>query len=245
MNLLVVLPISQKDCDLAISLLGWIEELGGFGDCKVLPIIDMNLSSGQKIKLGKHLHDDWPFILSRHYGPDDSWPTACNWLFWNAALHVETCVHLPFLWLEPDCVPMRCGCMYDFSDEYASCGKPFMGVVLKNTEVFGRVWPAHMVGVGIYPPDTATRLASLDLENAKEAWDILSGSIVAPQCHNTKLIQHVWGEQGLPPTFVAHRTKGCPRNSMTLDQIDKRAVLFHRCKDESLRTLIRQRGVYQ
>lgn len=249
-ELLVVLPVSKVDFELALSLIVWIKELGGLGDSDLIALADLKLSAEQKDKLfsaAYNLCPSFEALTSIHYGSDDSWPVGPNWMWLTAARDIEWNAkeygrRRAWLWLEPDCAPLKPGWLYSLQLEYANCGKPFMGVILPSAECFGKLWPPHMTGVGIYPWDAASRLESLDLENAKEAWDMLAGAIAVPHTHHTKLVTHTWGEPGFSPTFVEAREKGCARNVLTLDQVPKSAVLWHRCKDDSLRNILRQRN---
>jgi len=224
---ILVLPISNKDSGLALENLEWMTEL-----------------DGPKVETVFVFSEDAPFDFGDvgtfrnvagiiiPVGPVNKWPEAANWMFYWTAKAMEP-LGKPFFWCEADAVPLRKGWFQEIEKEYNSCGKAFMGAVIR---VPGH--PPVMRGVAVYPPDTASRFASLHLDTASEAWDILDHDIVMPDMHETHLIQDFWGAEGEPPTFKAAREKGDPRNVLTLDQIDKRAVIFHRVKDSSLRRLL-------
>ncbi len=246
MNLLFVLPVSNVDYDLALKLFAWMRELGGLPPQTILLVADCKLSKERQRTLYKEacsLSEGAEAMVATHFQTEDRWPISPNALWLNAARHIEAKLRRPWLWLEADAVPLRRGWLESLQAEYDACDKPFMGVLLKSTVVFGKLWPIHMAGVGIYPADAATRVAPLVLERAKEAWDILSGQIVGPQMHHTRQIIHVWGTRKEPPTFVQFRSKGCASNVLTLDQIPSDAAVFHRVKDPSLVNLLRDGGM--
>jgi hypothetical protein len=243
-SILVILPYANSDADLMLANLSWMQELGG---CKTHPCLivcahhvnnDLRRTVRQAAQRVFESTEETSPIKTY---PDESWPKGANILFDVASKWVEKNTRKSFLWCESDAVPISAPWLERWQQEYIQCCKPFMGVILKNTTVFGKSWPAHLVGVATYPFDTASRFASLDLEHAKEAWDIISGALVNQEAHHTRLLFHVWGEKNLPPTFAEARTKGCARNVLTFDQIPKDCVLWHRCKDNSLRKLLRSR----
>ncbi len=74
-----------------------------------------------------------------------------------------------------------------------------------------------------------------------KAWDVASASSVVIKATSTRLIQHMWGEHRLPPTFVEAKHPGQARNALTLSFLNPEAVLFHRNKDMTLQGLIRRK----
>lgn len=212
---------------MALENMIWMEELGS-PECNTILVISNDVPD--EFKKTKCFRRPGSLILP--IGPVNKWPEAANWMFhWTAKGMAQ--FGQPFFWCEADAVPLRKGWFQEIEKEYESCGKAFMGPVIR---VPGH--PPVMRGVAVYPADTASRFASLHLDTANEAWDIIDRDIVMPDMHETHLIQDFWGAQGEPPTFKSSREKGDPRNVLTLDQIDKRAVVFHRVKDSSLRRLL-------
>lgn len=232
MSLLVVMPFCIGDVETAQRLITWIGELDGHINNPCLLVADY--------KLGRE--DLWPIfaaakqvfahvrLVQTPYAlPDETWPRGPAWMFQIAARNVTQ----PFLWLEPDCVPLRKGWLADIETAYAECGKAFMGSVIApgKPDLPGLM----MSGTCVYPRDAWTRLAS-DLEDNSRAWDVAAAQTMCRDGKHSPLFWMFWGTPTEPPTFGS--------GGLTLEHIPKEAVLFHRCKDESLIQLLRrQRGL--
>lgn len=243
--MIVVLPYADSDAALMFASLEWMAELGGCKGHDCLLLSALNVGKNTRESMRTEASEVFSEVFATQQGltcGDESWPKGANILFDTAMHWMTENSDSAWLWNEADCVPLKRGWLDLIETEYRTCGKPFMGPILKQTTVFGKLWPAHMPGNGIYPNDTAYRLAHLDLMNASEAFDLLAGETVAPCAHHSKQFCHIWGSQE-PPNFVDARKKGDPVHYLTLDQIPKSAVHFHRSKDSSLRDLLRQKGV--
>jgi hypothetical protein len=168
----------------------------------------------------------------------NGWPQGANYLFWTASKYAEEHKLGAFLWVETDCVPLMPEWLDRIWADYHFVGAMkqslFMGHIYQSNDPMlpGEV----MSGIAVYPQDTATRIPFLE---RGRAWDMDAAEIMVQNGRHTNLIFHFWGEKGLAPTFVRERTPNSPRNALTMDDIPKECVLFHRCKNSSLRRLIR------
>lgn len=142
---------------------------------------------------------------------------------------------MPWLWLEPDCVPLSKNWVGTLAEAYQSSPKRFLGAqVLKEQLTQG---PPHMAGPGIYPPDAYAGIK--ELLKVGDHFDLSIAPYVLPRSSNTHLIQHFWGKPDLAPTFKLQRYEQDPENVLPLAFLRPGAVLFHRCKDGSLINLLR------
>jgi hypothetical protein len=248
MKLLVVIPFSRSDFTLAENLLEWMEELGRYEDNEALLVRDGKLTELECTKLYatarrvfKAVHSiSPPFSL-----PDERWPIGPNWMFETTLRHFIGLKNpnVPWLWVEPDCVPMRQSWLRDIETTYARAKQPFMGqVVVPGMQGL----PERMLsGVAVYPSDAMylnNLLRVVVQTKTRTAWDVASASVVVPYTHHTRLIYNFHGEKDRPPTFVAKRTHGHPINAMEPKDIPITTSLFHRCKDGSLTGLLRGDG---
>lgn len=238
MNLLCVIPFHQGDVALAADMLKWIRELNSCKDHPCLLVADGK--TGLKavdimLTLARDAFQRATVIFTKDC--DGGWPVSANKMFKQAAAHIAQREHQPFLWLEPDCVPLKTSWLSDIANEYAGCGKPYMGAMIPCDK---QGLPSmHMNGNGVYPHNAILKLGKeLDSETA---FDIACAELIVPNAANTTLIHHVWGKKGLPPTFAENRKREDPENTMTLANIPLKAGLFHRCKDRSLTAILRQR----
>jgi len=246
MKLLVVLPFCRSDLQLAENLLDWIEELGRCEENDALLVRDCKLTDMECSKLYSVARRCFksvksvatPFELST-----EKWPIGPNWMFETALRHLTQTagVIAPWLWLEPDCVPMRSTWLGEIERIYTRNKALFMGQVVVPDK---QGLPERMLsGVAVYPGDknVLDKLLKITVQNkTRRAWDVAMTDLVLPMTSHTKLIWNFIGEKGLPPTFVKRKTSGQPRNAMTLEDVPRATGLFHRCKDGTLISLLRK-----
>lgn len=243
MNFVIALPFTVIDQPLAVSLLEWINELGGCPEHEVLLVKDCKLKPEQvkpvtalaKKAFKKVWSTETPFAL-----PDERWPLGPNHMF-ETALRATAALKdgpRPFLWLEPDCVPMRAGWTNELQTAWDRCQQQFMGQVV----VTGKddLPPTMLSGVAVYGPEALKRLLpSVVQMKAKKAFDVAVAHLTVPVTQHTRLVWNFHGEKELAPTFVEVKDKDSPRHTLTWTDIPKPTVLFHRCKDGSLMKLLR------
>jgi hypothetical protein len=240
--LLVVLPFHKADADLAKSLLEHIASFSERPDPRhsILLVADSGVDPAFTADLmgivKKVFHSGGDIRLTI---TQTGWPKAANQMFELASMVVHDAFRLPFLWMEPDCVPLCSDWLDRIAAEYEKSPKKFMGPLVHNTDQAG-LPPVHMSGCSVYPTDAHDIMAAHC--KGELAFDIASADAVVKtgRARDTKLIAHMWGLRDLPPTFVSERTADSPKNAMTLDQIPNGAVLWHRCKDGTLFNVLRK-----
>lgn len=235
----VVIPFHNGDAHLAIDLVKWIGQLGGIGKGSLFCITDSaiqddHLVSIRQALVGINPEADW--IVATNNPPVFGWPQGSNSLFAMALGGQHGKLIGPWLWLEPDAIPLKAGWLDAIRKEYTACGKRYMGnvYVCDNPNLPNRL----MSGIGVYPADAKDEL--LHFTQTQYAWDVEAARFLVENCHHTKLIHHFWGIEGLPPTFAASRNDSSPPNTFTLESIHKDAVIFHRNKDGTLMGLLKQ-----
>lgn len=236
--LLVCIPYNSKDITQARSLLAWIGKISpNLGPHCCLMAADAAVPHEVKLELGNAAKAIFYYAETAVIStPTEAtaWPKAANAMFRIASTHIKACFKLPFLWMEPDCVPMRPSWLDEIAVSYARSPKRFMGSLIPSSQP--PMPPLHLAGCAVYPPDAADELKPFT--EGDSAWDIASAPFVVPRTYPTPLIHHHWGEPGLPPTFVAEKIHGGPINACTLDFVRPEAAIFHRCKDSTLIDLL-------
>lgn len=151
------------------------------------------------------------------------WPSSCNKAFETMAWAAFQKYKAPFLWMEPDAIPLTHGWINDIEAEYRAKSRPFMGDFVEIQGVMPN-GVNHMSGIAVYPPDLP-RLAPSIFNNDTIAWDIASGPQVIRQMARTGLIQHDW-----VPTKQWRRDKvdaSCVKQGAVIYHPDKLGVLFN------------------
>jgi hypothetical protein len=229
----VTIGISAKDAQQAYDLLEFIAQLGGCQQYPLLLVIDAAVDWSivtDLVGIGSRAFDSVAVRCTDT--PVEGWPAGANALWLLAASYAkEQKDH--FLWLEPDATPIKRGWLIAIDKMR---GEGYFGFIYD--------WPQQnikvMSGVAVYPPEAIELIAPAIASRPTVAWDVSSAEFVVCQARPTKLIQHFYGEKNLAPTFVQVVGPNSPPNAWTLDNLDPQAVLFHRCKDSSLRDLLRR-----
>jgi hypothetical protein len=148
------------------------------------------------------------------YHTQTGWPISCNLAFENIARHAADNLKAPFLWMEPDAIPLNAGWLDSIEEAYKACGHPFMGDFVGIAGIMPNGID-HMSGVAVYHWDLH-RLAPSLFNNERLAWDIASAKQIIPLFARTHLIQHDW----VP-------TKAWRRDKVDSSCVNPLAVIYH------------------
>jgi hypothetical protein len=248
-RLIVVLPYCKNDLPLVTKLLGWIKDLGdACKDHALLLIGDNEVPKEQRLDLKRTAVNMFADVDGRGATvPKDALPAdemakkhmLANRMFVAGATAVSQIFKGPFLWMEPDCVPITRDWLTRLATEYEEGFRPYMGSVITTDPKLNRetMPPQFMAGCGIYPNNAILGLQ--EFCGGTLAWDVAAARYMVPRTHATGSIQHYWGDVGKPPSFVTVRTGNEGPNVFTPDFVTERAVLFHRCKDGTLIDVLR------
>lgn len=238
-----VIPFHSGDHGSVAELLRWIQLLGGCPRQSALLVADAGVQWGHAIDLLDLANQTFQSAtVITNDRPVEGWLEGSNSLFLTAAQHIEESGKEPWLWLEPDAIPLKSGWLDRIQFVYSHASKPFMGWVytFENPQPPIAPFPI-MSGVAVYPHDAWSKLVKAIRFAPNLAFDVASASITVPNAAHTNLIQHFYGEKNLAPTFSESKSESSPRNTFTLDRIHKDAMLWHRCKDGSLMRLLHQK----
>lgn len=239
-KLLFVLSFYRGDYPQAIALLDWIRELDDKlpNPCLIVTEADaVREQVYETYQLARHIFSSVKVIQCPHRLPNESWPYGANWQFETAASFIEQNIRKPFLWCEPDCVPLEKGWLGEIEAEYFEAAKPFMGCVIAP----GRQdLPGLMIsGTAVYPANAWSKIQPC-LNGGGKAWDVAAAEVMTREGRHSKLFFMIWGNRhDGPPTFVPEKRIIDSPNTLTLDRIPGDARFFHRCKDNSLIWLLR------
>lgn len=234
--MIVALAFHSGDVAAAHNLLLWIGQLGDAKAYHCALVADDGVSwidASKALELARTAFASVElFTTGRHVV---GWIEGSNSL-WLKAAQVCSLYREPWLFIEPDTVPLSADWLLRIEREYINCLKPYMGTFI-STSTPGIPNP-YMEGIAVYPPSAFLELAPL--VGIKLSWTNTTAIAVVPKAHNTLLIHHIWGENGNPPTFAEKNIPGT--NVFCLQQIRNGAVIFHRSKDGSLIRLLRSKS---
>lgn len=228
-----VFPFYAKDAHLTLKGLTWMAQLQC---CKKFDAL-LSFENGvpqpmvQEIRRTAGLAFKEVFMLEYPKAPIPGWPSGPNWAFQHTANYMQNAGR-PWLWFETDMWALTPDWLEVLQEEYAGCGKAFMGHIVKD---FG-----HLQGTSIYPADLPSRCPRV-MSATDIAFDTVSKEEMLADCHKAnELFGHAWGLHGGTP----HHFAGTPIHFATAQQVEawvpRGAVTFHRCKDGSIVDRLRE-----
>lgn len=188
-KLITVIGFNTDNAILAERLCDWIYQLSGKeqGGHAVL-VCDQQVHEElrQKVRIAAEVAfsgvemvvasvDVIPKQIPSHY-----W---MNLMFIKAADHMQRCYRWPWLWLEPECVPVKDNWMESIMAAYDSQPKRYMGthMQLGDTRFLNRI--------AVYPPS-----AYFDVREVKQTegpFEIAASQRIIPKSSRTKVFQHL------------------------------------------------------
>lgn len=231
--MLCVIPFFNGDVRLARNLLQWIAQLGGCKnhDCLLVSDFAVPWNSGKEMR-------DLAAPSFKSVRCVSNPQTVKGWipgsvsLFWVA---LNAAQGTPFLWLEPDAVPVKPGWLDDLELEYLTGSKLFVGALVTHDNP--NFPNPYLEGCAIYPKNALELMR--EYWKPDFSWTRTCAPVVVPNAYDSPLFHHLWGERDNPPTFGEKRITGT--NVFGLEDIKPSSVLFHRCKDGSLIRILRQK----
>lgn len=241
--MIIVIPFCIKDCRAALRNIEWIHELDGKLPFDALLSYDTDVPQLIVEEIDAAARKSFSNVIHFRYNEwkgKPNWPNPQNFAFQCLSWEIINKHKRPFLFMEPDAVPIRPKWADDIWHDYQSCGKKFMGHI-----VHGVINPTslHLNGVAVYPPNLHEYSTAMMIPPDGMAWDVAGsyGSVVQNARH-TNLIMNVWEiddknkpvtSGGIHPIF--------PDQKAVDDLVDFEAALFHRCKNGTLIDRLRER----
>lgn len=231
----ICLSSHPGDIALARANLQWLHQLCGRLPHGCLLTLDHAVSwsdASDLIQLAQNVFQRVEVVAGDE--PWEGWPAGPNYLFRLSAQYLQNRSIGPWFFYEPDCFAIKPDFLDQLEAAYRTAKTLFMGAVMEAHEPN---LPQHyMAGVGVYPHDAWKHMEPA--WDDSRAFDVATARVVVPMAAHTPLIQHYWGIKDLPPVFAETKTKDSPKNTFTLENLNKEAVVFHRTKGTSLIELL-------
>lgn len=199
MKLLITIPVWTDNAAQCEKLLDHIFALADrlpYGHILLALGADVHAEMKERLRISAKLafegvHELEIRSLSEKNSPKSAWATSA---FRQIGLDVDLKFRWPFLYMEPDCVPMTRDWHRNLEQSYNSQPKPFMGTQMKT----GATEPARelifMARVGVYPQN-----ALHYLKNTQGPFELANANVIKPLMTPTKLIQQtlIYNQQEL------------------------------------------------
>jgi len=235
---LVALPVHTGDLSRLKNLLTWCAQLSGCHGHSAVIVADAATPASAILDLKKDalLSFDSVDVITNEK-PVVGWVPGANSLFLTAAQFAKQ-RNEPWLFLEPDAVPLKPKWADLIEIHYRASGSKYMGRLVPCDDP--RLPKVHFTGVGMYCPEAYDELSGFIIGAPDMAFDLPTASYLAPIAKSSDLFCHLWGMAGDPPTFAEHRITGT--HTFDLNFINPKSVLYHRNKDGTLINLLRKRA---
>ena len=251
MNPIVVLPCHKGDFESAKSLVAWMNELHPLGggvmfqnDYSLLIAADA-VDRNELVALAETAKKSFlhVFAIQINVPPNNQgWVKGSDYMFLKVAEWVKRYAKSPFLWMEPDAIPLKPGWRAVIFNEYANQPYRYMGAVVRQSSQ-PDMPKAHLNGNAVYPNDAIDTFGKIQaIYQGTQPFDIASAAEVVPATFNSPLFQSFWGTPDLPPIFVKDRKADAPQHHIDFEKfLRPDAVFFHRDKTHSLIPLLREK----
>jgi len=219
----MIVAISYHDGDLAL-MRRWanhVVKLGSYHKHKIIIAPVHNATTEGIADVLRTAFSDLHVVECYH--TESGWPISCNKAFEAIATYIAMHQKRPFLFMEPDAVPLVASWIDDIEAEYTAKQRPFMGDFVGARSFIPNAVD-HMSGVAVYTNELHSMAPSV-FRNEYTAWDIASAKDVVPQMARTNLIHHDW-----VPTKQWRRDKvdaSVVREGAVIYHPDKLGVLFN------------------
>ena len=158
MNPLIVIPFNAADAPLAEKLCDFIYFLSGrkqSGSCLLVAYKNVHEEVQVKVSAAAEVAFSNVELVVAPEISSSAKPDRVNHLFRFAADYISKNYRLPWLWLEPDCVPLKKDWQEQLGAAYESQPKRFLGAYMKTAED-----KFFLARVSVYPSDAIMDLSS-------------------------------------------------------------------------------------
>lgn len=189
--MITVIPFHSEDAARAerlLDLIYWQSGKAQSGTCLLVHSPDVHQELQIKVRLTAEMCFSSVDMMRAELPTGLPRVGSINFMFKSASQYVRDCYKEPWLWLEPDCVPMVRNWQVILSEAYDAQPRRYMGRFMQGKAV------RFMSRVGVYPTSASTDLAPwLDGETPFER----SASIL-PRCHNTAMFHVAKYDPNIP-----------------------------------------------
>lgn len=222
----VVIPVHEKDAHLSLRSLQYALTLDGKTDFTAIVAHEKGFEVADILDAARSYFAavvDFPYDK---WGGDPTWPQGANWAFQTIARFIESRTNsYPWLFWEPDSIPLKHGWLTILDEAYAHGQRPFAGAITAQPST-----GTYMAGVGIWPA-SVSRYCQTAMLTRTQPFDVVASrhdGILSKTHDITPLICH---------TPLSTNTHFNNLEDVTRE-IPDTAVLFHKCKDGSLLDVI-------
>lgn len=240
--MILVIPFCIKDCKAALANVEWARELDGKQPFRVMLAYDSDVPQNYVDRIAEASEAAFSSVIHLRYSEwmgNPCWPNPQNYAFQTVAWQIINHTKEPFLFWEPDAIPIRKRWAKDLWDDYQRCGKPFMGHIVHGAV---SATSMHLNGVAIYPKDPHVYSTGLMIPPEGMAWDVAGADGCVQNARHSSLIMNIWeADSGFKAVSSGGTVPTFPNQVAVDSLVDFEASLFHRNKDLTLIPRLRER----
>src|ERR1035437_1325445 len=196
-KILIAIPFCKGDGAMAEKLCDWIFFLNGKqsrGHCLLVPSGDIHAELVTKVQLAAEVSFESVSVCPNTTPtPAPTKFEGTNRAFLNAATFVNTNFKWPFLFLEPDCVPLQSHWLESLSEAYRSQPKRYMGPIMKYT-LPDKTEKLFLARVAVYPPDAVNDLKQYC--GTPQEFSLMAGENLVRMSAKSQLFQQMQYKDG-------------------------------------------------
>lgn len=196
-KILIVIPFCKGDGAMAEKLADWIFFLNNRqarGHCLLVPSRDVHDEMVTKVQLAAEVAFESVSTFHNAFSkPSPPKAEAANRAFIGAATFVNENFKWPFLFLEPDCVPLQSHWLESLAEAYRSQPKRYMGPIMKYT-LPDKTEKLFLARVAVYPPDAVNDLKQYC--GTPQEFSLMAGENLVRMSAKSQLFQQMQYKDG-------------------------------------------------
>ena len=183
--MLVALPVHSGDLSRLKNLLLWCSQLSGCHGHSAVIVADAATQAPAILELKSDALLSFNSVeIITNDKPVAGWVPGANSLFLTAAQFAKH-RNVPWLFLEPDAVPLKPRWADFIEIHYRASGARYMGRLVPCDDP--RLPKVHYTGVGMYPPEAYDELSKFIVGAPDVAFDLSTASYLSPIAKSSDL----------------------------------------------------------
>lgn len=191
-KILIVIPFCKGDGAMAEKLVDFIFFLNGRqsrGHCLLVPSGDVHAELVTKVQLAAEVaFESVTMCPNSNPAPAPTKFEGTNRAFLSAATFINANFKWPFLFLEPDCVPLQSHWLESLAESYRAQPKRYMGPIMKYVTP-DKTEKLFLARVAVYPTDAVNDLKQYC--GTPQEFSLMAGDNLVKMASKSQLFQQM------------------------------------------------------